>query len=117
MNCRRTSPDRHVVVFALAVFVAAQMYTVPIATIGPSWAVWPTLPDIAFVLLLAAGLLCAGNRSSGPHVVVFERVLFLCVAGCAISYLILVVFGVNGLAGTIGIYLGGYQLARLAQVA
>jgi len=41
---------------ALCFYIIAQGYTIPLLAIGPSWATFPTLPDIAFVVFLFTGL-------------------------------------------------------------
>lgn len=42
---------------ALCLYLLVQAYTIPVLPFGPSWAIWPTLPDLVSGLLLVTALL------------------------------------------------------------
>jgi O-antigen ligase len=102
-------------------YLMSQVFLVPVATIGPSWAIWPTITDI--VVAMMGGLLLF-NRSWNPGVPKPIRSLWifgvLVVAGCFISYFFLTLYALkyetgfqhNGKSVAFGIA----QLYRLLQV-
>ena len=55
---RRTGP----LFIVLCFYLAAHSFMIPIAAVGPSWSVWPTVADIVIVPLIAIAAL--GFRSS-----------------------------------------------------
>jgi O-antigen ligase len=75
----------------LCLFVLSQAYTVPLLTIGPSWAVWPTAGDalVAAMTLVVTVRVCAMNgmiqNKASRRILVL---LLLLLAGCTFSYLI-----------------------------
>lgn len=93
-NTLRGAQNRfdHASFVILCFFVSSQAYTVPLFTIGPSWATWPTLGDIfiaamAFVMAARAcmGTISMPNEASRQILLL----LLLLLAGCTCSYLIL----------------------------
>jgi hypothetical protein len=102
-------------------YLLSQAFLVPLVTIGPSWAIWPTLTDI--VIATMGGLLLL-NRSWNPGVPKPIRSLWifgvLVVAGCFISYFFLTLYALkyetgfqhNGKSVAFGIA----QLYRLLQL-
>ena len=70
----------------------SQAYTVPLFTVGPSWATWPTAGDllIAAMIPIMAVRLCAGTGKIRDKA--NKRILMLLLillAGCICSYVIL----------------------------
>jgi len=97
---------------ALAFYLLSQAVMIPVVAIGPSWALWPRVADLATAALVAAAFM---NRrylvpaSSGSRSV--ERALIWFVAVCAVSYCGYLLF-VGHAAGTIN---GGYYMLRLVE--
>ncbi len=101
-------------------FVLSQSFTVPLFTVGPSWATWPTASDLlmaAMIPVLVAHLCLGTNR---VRIDAHKRILLLLIvilAGCICSYLILCravpIFysAETGKAAEVG----QYQLYRIAQ--
>ena len=76
----------------LCLFVLSQAFTVPLFTIGPSWAVWPTAGDIlvaAMVLVMIAHACVGVGRIQSKTNRRILTLLLLLLAGCTFSYLIL----------------------------
>ena len=106
----------------LCCYVAAQAWTVPVAAVGVSWAVWPLPADIALAVYVALWLRNASSQpsSSRPNRIV-EWSLLAILAGTALSW------GLFALAWPVlsdqmldrgrGLVIGGYQVMRLAQFA
>jgi O-antigen ligase len=96
----------------LAAYLLSQAYLIPIAAVGPSWAVWPRFADLAFVGLLAAAMM---NSFSGGAVSAAQsallRSLLLVYGLCCVSYGIMAV--VRG--ETIAVLDGLQNLVRLGQ--
>lgn len=112
-TARRASMDGGLLTTLL--LILAQSFTIPVLAVGPSWAVWPTLADVAVVLLVIFGVLKISG-SAPPDARGPALVSGLCALGALVSYALWVVLGVNNLPQQqSGIEVGGYQLARLAQ--
>ena len=101
--------------FALVcLYLASQVFMVPLFAIGPSWAVWPTLSDIAAVLMVPLLLIdsnfqpCASHQNRN-----LWRIGLLITFGCLVSYAALA----SGLLGSEargkGIVFGLLQTVRL----
>jgi hypothetical protein len=104
----------------LWLFVLSQAYTIPLFTVGPSWAVWPTAGDIILAVIIPTVIARACIRSGQIRSRANKRILLLLLAllaGCAFSYLILcrampVFYPAE--AGRAAEF-GEYQLYRIAQ--
>ncbi|NLF26222.1 MAG: O-antigen ligase family protein [Deltaproteobacteria bacterium] len=96
----------------LAAYFLSQAYLIPIAALGPSWAVWPRFADLAFFGMFTAVAL--GSRSGAAFSAAqaaLLRSLLLVYALCCISYGVMVVVRGEKMA-----VLDGLQgLARLTQ--
>ena len=101
-------------------YLASQSFMVPIAAIGPSWAVWPSLPDLSVALMLMARLVVgrAGTRTS-PSGVSALRAFILVSFLCVVSYLIQTVLlqGSHADADDKALTFGGFSLYRLVEFA
>src|ERR1043165_5985366 len=75
---------------ALCLYLTSQAITIPVAAVGPSWALWPTLPDGAAALLV---LVCCCPGQTEPFVSRDHRnpfvLLSLAFTGCLLSFLLL----------------------------
>jgi len=72
---------------ALCFYIISQAYTIPLFAIGPSWAIFPTLPDIAFVVFLLTSIF---NSKLWPPLYApsktILKILLLLFAVCLLSY-------------------------------
>jgi hypothetical protein len=99
--------------FAAVVFyLCSQVVAVPLLPLGPSWAVWPSLSDVAALLLVALSALF-GSRSVSKHPPQARllRWMFVFCAGASLSYLV-VTLGVEQIEAN---QYGLFQLYRLAE--
>ncbi len=99
--------------FALCLFLGSQGFTLPVLAIGPSWAVWPTLPDFASIVL---GLVCVlPDRSMPPAQRALGGWFALLFAACLLSFLYMIVLappaGVEQADRAVGLF----ELCRLTQ--
>jgi hypothetical protein len=100
---------------ALCCFVLAQAYTIPLLPLGPSWAVWPTLPDVAAGLLAVTALFSRGVRSGDGRRIWLA--LLLVFAGCTLTYLWWMVLDVRAFVNEPSVFLIGlFQVYRVAQL-
>lgn len=100
----------------LCLLVAAQSYTVPLVAIGPSWAVWPTLPIVTSVGFFGASLLAGGGGLLASKQLLQRYALLF--AGSVVSFLVVTV-GLHALllpAMKPDPYFGLYQLYMLVIV-
>ena len=104
----------------LCFYLLSQAYLVPIATVGPSWAVWPQLPDVAVAVLIVVWALKVRSLVALPRpnrrALVALLLLFLY---CASSYgLLTIVPALRQLKpwDAKGVTWGAWEVARLAQV-
>jgi hypothetical protein len=51
---------------ALCLYLLSQSFTIPILPLGPSWATWPGLPDVATGLLGLVVIVCGFPRTVQP---------------------------------------------------
>lgn len=105
--------------FALCLYVASQVFTIPVLALGPSWAVWPTLSDFAAGLLAVTAVACPAPLASGvaPRLrQTFIRLLGLLFVGCTLSFLYLLVLFPDPTVGQMEQTWGMFQLYRLLQV-
>lgn len=101
---------------ALCLFLASQVCTLPLLAVGPSWAVWPTLPDFASAVL---GLVCILPDPSAVAMPESQRRLAgwlaLLFAACLLSFLYFTVFlppaGIEPPERALGLF----EIVRLAQ--
>lgn len=105
---------------ALALYVATQVYLIPLRPLGPSWAVWPRLADGAMFLLGLAALIGLPTWRALPDS--HRRILwplFAWVGLCAVSFLTVTLLlprlgGLTHPSDKANVW-GIYQLARLVQ--
>jgi hypothetical protein len=100
---------------ALCGYLLSQIYLIPFMALGPSWAVWPRLADVAVGLMLAAALVSkSGNRQSTESSQAVFRLLVIGFIACVCSF-----FLINMLVGAAGRGLalddGQYYLYRVTQ--
>ncbi|MBS3909308.1 MAG: hypothetical protein KGZ93_06740 [Actinobacteria bacterium] len=107
--------------FALGFYLLAQAFMIPVRAVGPSWAIWPTLADIALLMLLLAFLpyIAAGLRViSQANKVVFNNLLIV-FCGAALSYFVFIRFypgwSPDAAFDRSNVIFGAFQLYRLAQ--
>lgn len=106
---------------ALCVYLLSQSFTIPILPIGPSWAIWPGLPDFAmglFVLVVIVKGFSNSFRPTSSQTQLFKfllAILFLCVHSFFLFRFVRVLDPVNPLTGDAGFVFGIYQLYRLVQ--
>jgi O-antigen ligase len=73
--------------FALCFYLISQAYTIPILAIGPSWALWPCLSDLAIALLIFTFLISFRQTSTLPkQAQSIFLILVLIIYGCLLSY-------------------------------
>jgi len=72
--------------FALCCYLLSQSFTIPIFAIGPSWAIWPTLSDLATGLLVLTFLLNISHTpvQSKANRNIFYILILICL-GCILS--------------------------------
>jgi hypothetical protein len=80
--------------FALGLYLLAQAFMIPVRAVGPSWAIWPTLADVALFMLCLAFL---PYSSMGSKVISYAnkavfRNLLIVFFGAALSYLVFIRF-------------------------
>jgi O-Antigen ligase len=95
-------------------YLVSQSFMVPIAVIGPSWAVWPTLADLSVALMLAARLMVGrGGAIKSPSAASGLRAFVLVSFFCGFSYLVQTIFlqGGDANAGDKALTLGGFDKA------
>lgn len=122
MRRRGTSELRstRLVFISLCCFLMAQVYTLPIVVFGP-WALWPTLPDIAFLGLVAAWIISPSSTEPIPDyarkiLIAFATLTFV----VCLSYVIFTLLGFNldslAFASNKGVGFGFYESLRMVQV-
>ena len=103
---------------AVCVYLASQVFTVPIAAIGPSWAVWPTLSDFAVAGILM-GRMAAGRGNPIPRASADSCRWFAAVLAVSLlSYVVQVILlpGAIGMASDdTAVIFGGFSLYRTVQ--
>ena len=105
--------------YAVCFYLASQAFTVPLAAIGPSWAVWPTLPDIAvgLVFLARVGVGRGGARPSRANASAL-RGFVLIVGASFLSYVIQTILVPDALgngADSTSVVFGGFSIYRFVQ--
>ena len=100
--------------FALCCYLLSQSFTIPIFAIGPSWALWPNLSDLATGLLVLTFLLNFRSTSapSGANKSIFY-ILVLVLFGCILSFTSYLTWVIDENAP--GINIGIYQIYRLVE--
>ncbi len=100
--------------FALCCYLFSQSFTIPIFAIGPSWALWPTLPDLAVGLLVLTFLLGFRHTpaASSANKTIFYILIFVCL-GCILSFIwyLTWVSDENAKGSSFGVY----QIYRLVE--
>ena len=104
----------------VCVYVLSQIYMVPVLIIGPSWPVWPTLPDLAVVSL--ACVIPFVKRGCGqvrPPLAVVKRYLIIALAYCITSFCLLTLNAAGmkafGVLNEKGQNVGLFQIYRMLQ--
>jgi heme/copper-type cytochrome/quinol oxidase subunit 4 len=99
--------------FALCCYLISQCYTIPIFAIGPSWALWPCLSDVAIVLLILTFLMNFRQTVPLPKPAkpIFS-LLLLVIYGSTLSYFLYLDRASDDAPGIVW---GIYQLFRLIQ--
>jgi hypothetical protein len=101
-------------------YLMSQSFMVPIAAIGPSWAVWPTLSDLSVALMLLARLVVGrGGAIRSPSAASALRAFVLVSFFCGFSYFVQTIFlqGRHVTAEDKAVTFGGFALYRLAEFA
>ncbi len=77
----------------LCFYIGSHVLGVPLAALGTSWAIWPTLSDVALAYFLLAVLIqrktCNSSVPTPAQITVFRGMAYL-FAGCVVSFLVLV---------------------------
>ena len=99
--------------FALCFYLISQGYTIPILGVGPSWALWPCLSDLAIALLMLTFLISFRHTSPLPKSAkpIF-LILLLIIWGSIFSYLCYLISAPENAQGRVW---GVYQIFRLIQ--
>jgi O-antigen ligase len=98
---------------ALCFYLISQGYTIPLLAVGPTWALWPCLSDLAIVLLLVT--FSIGFRHTSPlpkPVKPIFLILLLIIYGSIFSYLCYLPSAPENAPGRVW---GTYQIFRLIQ--
>jgi O-antigen ligase len=98
---------------ALCFYLISQGYTIPILAVGPTWALWPCISDLAIVLLLLVFLISFRHTSPllKPAKSIFS-ILLLIIYGSIFSYLCYLPSADENAPGKVW---GIYQIFRLIQ--
>jgi O-antigen ligase len=108
-NLAKRPVTNRILFFLLCFYWLSQAFLVPLAPIGPSWALWPSLSDLAVLAMLPILLYCFSKRVCDRDVRVVLKLeweaLFLCSASFALATAF---YGSRNEHVTTGIY----QLAR-----
>jgi hypothetical protein len=98
--------------YMLCFYLLSQAFMIPIKAVGPSWALWPRLADIAFAGMILSYLMGSRDRDtcSAGQLSIFKS-LVLIFLGCIVSYIL----NIGLLGQQVGILDGAYDLARLLQ--
>jgi O-Antigen ligase len=99
--------------FTLCFYLISQGYTIPILAVGPSWALWPCLSDLAIALLIFAFLISFRQTSPLPKPAkpIF-LILLLGLYGSILSYSFYLSWAFDNAPGRVW---GVYQLFRLIE--
>lgn len=99
--------------FALCFYLISQGYTIPILAVGPSWALWPCLSDLAIALLMLTFLISFRHTSPLPKPAqsIFS-ILLLIIYGSILSHTCYLISAVDNAPGKVW---GIYQIFRLIQ--
>lgn len=100
--------------FALCCYLVSQAYTIPIAPVGPSWAIWPCLSDLAIGLIVVSFLFC--NSYSVPASKANRKIFLLLIVvflGAMLSYVYYLNFLLDWNSN--GVKIGIFQLYRLVE--
>lgn len=100
------------VVWLLAGFLFFQFIGLPVLALGPSWALWPTLPDLFFWAALACAALYR-QRLPAPHLPVWRGLLIL--GGLSVLSFALLWVMRDGHMGS-AVPFGIFQLFKLFQI-
>jgi O-antigen ligase len=98
---------------ALCFYLISQAYTIPILPVGPTWALWPCLSDLAIVLLIFTFLISFRHTSPLPKPAqpIFS-ILLLIIYGSTFSHLCYLLSAAENAPGKVW---GIYQIFRLIQ--
>lgn len=100
--------------FGLCCYLLSQGFTIPILAIGPSWAMWPTLPNLATALFIISFLLSSRNTLtlSKASKNIFYILVFIFL-GCILSFAwhLTWVSNENAKSNSFGVF----QIYRLAE--
>jgi hypothetical protein len=101
---------------AFCLYIMAQGFTIPVLAIGPSWAIWPTLPDFATAFLGVTALLSGspGQFLSATHKTLVHY-LVACLLACFVSFIFLIRLLPDPSIGAMEPTWGAFQLYRLVQ--
>lgn len=116
---RAALPPSGLLLAGLAFFVLAQAYTIPLVPLGRVWALWPSLPDLAFAVLAAIALLRLAFRGQpllpGAPARGLAIGFGLLIVGAFASFLLLTLPADSEAGRSVGLQNGSYQLLRLGQ--
>jgi hypothetical protein len=108
--------------YSLCFYVLAQGYLIPLLRMGPSWGIWPSLPDVAVLVMVLAWLNTPRRLLHVPPTgQPILRTLVKLLLGAAVSYLVVtrlfVELGLRqpGLLAEKGVQHGLFQVYKLAQ--
>lgn len=98
---------------SLCFYLISQSYSIPIRAVGPSWALWPCLSDLAIALLVLTFLMSFQHTSPLPKPAkpIF-LILLLIIYGSTLSYLWYLNWADDDAPGRVW---GIYQIFRLIQ--
>jgi hypothetical protein len=89
----------------VCLYVLAQSYMIPIAAIGPSWAIWPTLADLAMIPLICLAILGFRDEdSANKYHIRFQKLLALMWCFGTMAYLYTIAFSMEREAFSYGFY-------------
>lgn len=99
--------------FALCFYLISQGYTIPILAVGPTWALWPCLSDLAILLLMLTFSISFRHTSPLPKPAqpIF-LILLLIIYGSILSHLCYLPSAPDNAPGKVW---GIYQIFRLIQ--
>lgn len=100
--------------FGLCCYLLSQAYTIPILPVGPSWAIWPCLSDLAIGLIVLSFVFChqysLPASKANREIFILLIIVFL---GAILSYVYYLNFLLDWDSN--GVKIGIFQLYRLVE--
>ena len=103
----------HLTASGLGLYILSQCFTLPLMAVGPSWTLWPTLPDLVLLLTGLCAALYSKPPSSQPQRQIWWGLVYL-VGMSVLAFGVLFIYNDPLLATELRF--GAFALYRLLQV-